>query len=289
MDALTSPAPQGDSEIELLTDRLGLLQALSFKGYRGLFKLLSRLGLPMDKRRYPVHIKGLQHPVQCRFQTSDDWVLSQIFIDGEYEQLGNVEAPQLILDCGANVGYSAVYFLNKYPQAQVIAVEPDEDNAALCRRNLAPYGDRARVIQSAIWSHSTGLVFEQADSRCGEWGISVRPVKPGERPALIATDIATVLAESGCDRIDILKVDIETAEAEVFSHNYRPWLDRVGHLAIEIHQVPGDVCAQAVYQALGHYDCDIWEAGELTFAKLKPGHAPTAPPALAAIPLTEAR
>ncbi len=247
--------------------RYGAVQLLWLNVVDKALKVLDRLGLPVTRFSYPVFLKGFQHPFFCRFGTSDEWLLEHIFFDEEYGHLGPVEQPKLILDCGANVGYSALYFLNQYPDAQVVAVEPDPENLAMCQKNLAPYGDRVRIVPSAIWSHETGLVLEKPDEPRGEWGISVRPALASEQPDLEATDITSLFRDSGCDRIDILKIDIETAEAVVFAEHYRPWLDYVRYLAIEIHQVPGDVCATAVDNALSQYDCETWEAGELTFVK----------------------
>lgn len=250
--------------------RYGAVQLLWLTVVDKALKLLDRLGFAVTRFPYPVYLKGIQHPFFCRFGTSDEWLLDHLFFDEEYAPLGQVEQPQLILDCGANVGFSALYFLNQYPHAQVIAVEPDPDNLAMCHKNLAPYGDRVRIVPSAVWSHRTGLVLEKPEEQQGEWAISVRPALASEQPDLEAIDIASLFQESGCDRIDILKIDIETAEAVVFAEHYRPWLDHVRYLAIEIHQVPGDVCATAVYNALNQYPCETWEAGELTFAKFLP-------------------
>jgi FkbM family methyltransferase len=250
-----------------LVRRYGFVQMFGLQFCKIALKILKRLGFVSSQVAYPVFLRGIQHPFFCRFETSDEWLLKHIFFEQEYGALGPVEQPKLILDCGANVGYSAIYFLNQYPDAQLIAVEPDPENLALCQRNLAPYGDRVRIVPSAIWSHATGLVLEQPETSRGEWGISVRPALAGERPDLQATDIGTLFLQSGCDRIDILKVDIETAEAVVFAEHYRPWLDHVRYLAIEIHQVPGNVCAIAVQAALSHYNCESWVDGELTFVK----------------------
>jgi len=70
----------------------------------------------------------------------------------EYRCLKEVHDASLIVDCGANVGYSTVYFLTRYPRAKVIAVDPDPDNYALLEANVAPYGARCRPIRSAVWS-----------------------------------------------------------------------------------------------------------------------------------------
>lgn len=249
--------------------QIGFWPTILTKLYRGSYQILSRLGFSMQGQCYPVYIRGIAHPVYCRFGTSDPWVLSQIFIDEEYSHLTGLEETKFILDCGGNVGYAAVYFLNHYPAAQVIVVEPDPGNLEICRKNLAAYGDRVQIVPSAIWSQATDLVLENPFDTAGEWAICVRPAQAGEQADLVATDIGSLMQQFGWSKIDILKVDIETAEAEVFAHNYRAWLDTVRHLAIEIHQVPGDRCQQVVMAALSQYDCEVWAAGELTFARFK--------------------
>jgi hypothetical protein len=86
------------------------------------------------------------HAVLMRTCTSDREVLGQVFIQREHEPL-ELSQPKMILDLGANVGYSSAYSLSKYPTANVLAVEPDPGNYAMCCRNLAPFGQRAKVMQ----------------------------------------------------------------------------------------------------------------------------------------------
>ena len=62
-------------------------------------------------------------------------VFWQIFTFDEYSSLRNLENVSLVLDLGANVGYSSAYFLSCFPEARVVAVEPDEQNMAICRTN----------------------------------------------------------------------------------------------------------------------------------------------------------
>jgi hypothetical protein len=97
---------------------------------------------------------GAAHPLWARTRSSDLYAFLQIFVRREYECLNLIDG-DLILDLGANVGYSSAYFLSRYPKSPVVAVEPDPRNFAMLQRNLAPYGSRATVIQAAVWSHST--------------------------------------------------------------------------------------------------------------------------------------
>ena len=80
-------------------------------------------------------IKNAQYPLFLRIGSSDREVLAQIFIEKEYEPIA-AGSPKTILDLGANVGYSSAYFMTNYPEASVLAVEPDAGNYAMCRRNL---------------------------------------------------------------------------------------------------------------------------------------------------------
>ena len=62
-----------------------------------------------------------------------------------------------MLDLGANAGFSSAYFLSVFPKARIVAVEPDERNLAICRANLAPYGDRVLLLHGAAWSRIATL------------------------------------------------------------------------------------------------------------------------------------
>jgi FkbM family methyltransferase len=180
--------------------------------------------------------KCAEHPLLCRPGTSDVAAFGQIFRDLEYSSLDDAKDVSLVLDCGANVGYAAAYFLSRFPRAYVIAIEPDAGNVEILRKNLAPYGGRFRILHSAVWSHPAGLVMSEepwGDGR--EWARTVRIVRPGEKPAMEATDVGTLLRESGFDRISILKVDIEGAESAVFGSNYESWIGKVDNIAIELH------------------------------------------------------
>jgi FkbM family methyltransferase len=188
---------------------------------------------------YTLSSKYAKYPLLCRPGTSDVLVFLQIFGEREYLCLDEVEDARLVIDCGANVGYSAAYFLTRFPNAKVIAIEPDPGNFALLEANVAPYLARCDTMLTAVWSHETDLVISEVPFRDGrEWARTVRPVQPGEKAAkgsMRAIDIGTVLARSGYDRISVLKVDIEGAESEVFASNYESWLPKVDNLVIELH------------------------------------------------------
>jgi hypothetical protein len=101
--------------------------------------------------------KYAQFPLRCRPNTTDHAVFRQIFVEREYQCLDHIRDARLIIDCGANVGYASAYFLSRFPGSHVIAVEPDPGNFELLKANLAPYGNRCRLVNSAVWSKPAGL------------------------------------------------------------------------------------------------------------------------------------
>jgi FkbM family methyltransferase len=207
-------------------------------------------------------------PLWCRANTSDRQVFSQVFIEREYACLDGVASPRLIIDCGANVGYTSAYFLSRFPGAHVIAVEPDPGNFGMLESNLRGYGNRFTALQTAVWSHPVGLKLSRgANGDDRDWAVQVRPLRDGELPDVVATDIGGLLANSGFDRIDILKVDVEHAEVEIFGHGSAAWLDQVDNIAIELH---GDDARDTFFRAVHPSEFTFRESGELTVANRSP-------------------
>jgi len=218
---------------------LGLLSAVHFT-----FQRLRNWLFP--PKLLTVRSRYAKYPLVCRRGTSDLEVFGQIFSHREYACLDHVRGAQLVIDCGANVGFSSAYFASRWPQAVVVAVEPDVGNYAQMIANLKPYGSRIRPFLAGIWWRSTGLMvtdFAGGDGR--EWGRCVRETEPHEVPEVQAVDIASLLARTGHDRISVLKIDIEGGEEELFAHPC-PWLNVVDNLVIETH---GPGCEAAVRAA----------------------------------------
>jgi hypothetical protein len=83
-------------------------------------------------------LKGYPYPFFFRHGASDVRVIRQIFLKEQYGQLKGEENVGRIINCEANIGCSAVYFLSKYPDAELIAIEPDEDNCRILRKTWSP-------------------------------------------------------------------------------------------------------------------------------------------------------
>jgi FkbM family methyltransferase len=193
--------------------------------------------------------KMLDHPVLARRNTSDADIFSQILIEHEYECIpDNLNIAGLVVDLGANVGYSAAYLLSRYPKAFVFAVEPDPGNFVALQGNLKPYSGRHKAVQAAAWPHKERITFNTSHAGQGnEWARSVRAADDHAIEFVDTVSLPDILSQSGFDRISLLKIDIEGAETELFRHGVDQWIDKVDNIVIELH---GDEANRAFYAVI---------------------------------------
>jgi FkbM family methyltransferase len=239
-----------------------------FAGMRWeVMRLAVMLGLP-EPPVWRVRPRQVAHPLKARLHGSSDMqVFDQIFIFQEYSCLRELN-PTLVLDLGANVGFSTAYFLNIFPKARVVAVEPDERNFAVCESNLAPYGDRVLLLHGAVWSRTARLrLLKGAFGDGREWATQVvadSPAEEGTSADVQAWDVLSLIDMSGGNTVDLLKVDIERAELSVFGESAGFWLPKVRNICIELH---GSDCEEVFFAALKDFDYELGHAGELTICR----------------------
>ena len=172
-------------------------------------------------------------------------------------------SPQLIVDGGANVGYASVYFANRYPDAQIIAVEPNTENCALFSKNCATYPN-IELIQGALWSSSTDLLIENPTARSHAFRVVEIP-SPTEH-SFKGFTVADVLAHSGKQHVDLLKLDVEGSEEQLFSSNYDNWIGQVKRMMVETHGPQRRKVVSATAKACGF---SVSRTGEYTVLEKK--------------------
>jgi hypothetical protein len=121
-------------------------------------------------------------------------------------------------------------------------------------------------MQAALWPIERSLTISDHDN--GEWAFFVT-----ERSATDSTNevpsitIKQILQKIAVDRIDLLKLDIEGSERELFS-SAETWLDKVECIVVELHDRWRPGCAKAVYSALVTRDFIQETRGKNIFVRL---------------------
>jgi FkbM family methyltransferase len=239
--------------------RLGVIAATTvFVTEASTRKPLAQFVKPFASERLSLRPAGYRHPINFRRLGTDIAVLRQMLVTEEYRPVAALRNVRLIVDCGANIGISAYYLLHQYPNARLIAVEPDADNLALCRQNLSPFADRVHVIQAAVWPENRLLRVVPASRHLGAWALRVEPWDTGDLQGLTIPEILSRAGEQG--PIDLLKMDIEGAEEDIFRAS-PSWLDLTRNIAIELH---GKAAEATFDRALANYDYEHRHADELT-------------------------
>jgi FkbM family methyltransferase len=204
-----------------------------------------------------------QHPgMTLRAGTSDIPVFVQVYREREYS-LPLREPVRTIIDAGANIGLSSLYFAARYPQAHIISIEPEPSNFELLRTNVA---DHSLVTPLQIALAAADGELQITDPGLGSWGFRSwggEAVRDGgvTVPALCLNSILDLY---GINRVNVLKMDIEGAEKDILECCV-PWIDRVDVLVAELHDRFRPGCSAAFAEATRSFDLR-WTQGELAIA-----------------------
>ena len=133
-----------------------------------------------------------------------------------------------IVDAGANVGFASIYFANRWPNARIVAIEPDPANFEVLVENGKQY-QNLTPVQAAVWKVNAKL--DLFDPGKGAWGLQTKVSADGRVYGLTLPEI---MRRYDMPQIDVLKMDIEGAEREVFE-GCADWIDCIGSLIVEIH------------------------------------------------------
>ena len=183
--------------------------------------------------------------VYLRFGTSDHCVYQQVMVRKEYEvELGFT--PEVIVDAGANVGLTTIYYAHRYPTARIIAIEPEASSFAMLCKNVRKYR-QVVTVNAALWTRDGVISIAEPDPGSGAWGAWGFTVREGSGTMVRAITLPTLMRDLELSAIDVLKIDIEGAEKEVFESC--TWMDRVRTMVIETHDRYKPGCAAAVDQA----------------------------------------
>ncbi len=203
-------------------------------------------------------------PLMLRASTSDIWNLRQIFFKGDepaapykYGDYGfEIPPVRRILDLGAYCGYAAIYFANRFPDAEITCVEPPGANFDALQVNTAPYANIFRVA-AAVWRERT--VLQSSGHVLGDWGTQFTPGAPTHDAVVEGFTISDILALRGWDSVDFIKCIVEGSQVDILTQAERPWARRV--LLVTTKPTPGGVWANPDDEArlLAAYPDDAFE------------------------------
>lgn len=142
----------------------------------------------------------------------------------------------IVLDIGANVGATALYFSRVFPNARVYAFEPAPDNFAVLQKNVANC-DRIRAFNFALGARDETLELFSSDNPINFGGYSLHPTgsDTSKRIKIPVRSVPSVLSDLSLKSIDIVKIDTEGAEWDILTAFPENILQNVKYVTGELH------------------------------------------------------
>lgn len=210
-------------------------------------------------------------PLTLRAGDSDMQAVRQILVEGDYDFSGADEMSRrvrarytsivesggtpIIVDAGANIGVASLALANQFPDARIVAIEPDPGNAALLRLNLAPLAN-CIAVEAALGAEKGFVALKPARY---SWAVRTQRAASGV-PVITVQD---AFEASGGDTPLLVKIDIEGFEKELFARNTQ-WIAETYVVIVEPHDwlLPGEGSSFSFQQAMARHCFEIHIRGE---------------------------
>jgi FkbM family methyltransferase len=221
--------------------RKGLMHYYGYFGIRGVLAMAAyRLfGRPEEITAHP---PAIRNPVHLRLRTTDQFLYAEILLQGLYA-FDLPFTPKTIVDAGANIGMASIYFAHRYPEAKIVAIEPEASNFDMLARNVRPY-PTITPVHAALWNRDGEISVGEPGPATGASGKWAFVTHEGSGVKVRAMTMRTLMKEMQMCSVDLLKIDIEGAEKEVFEAC--DWINDIRCLMIELHDRLKPGCSEAV-------------------------------------------
>ncbi|MGW4247849.1 FkbM family methyltransferase [Nocardia sp. NPDC004722] len=216
-------------------------------------------------------VPGGRAPIVVRRNQSDLLILWQIFLQRFYEldQVYRLDSPidslDTIVDLGGNTGQAAAYLTARYRPRRLLTVEPIAESRVVLQRNrelsgldwivedcaVAGAEGELEFEVSAFWDTCTAVpeVYELRRQR--PWRLENTLSRPSRK--ILARTVDELLDRHGITHVDLLKVDVEGSEVDIFA-TPQPWMERVDRIVLEVHDkyIDGEIVRNTIKQAGFH-------------------------------------
>lgn len=187
--------------------------------------------------KFPADVKAMNLKWKVHHAEAFLNQFESIFIDQIYQFKCDSKQP-VIIDCGANMGTSVLYFKWLFPQAKLFAFEPDKAIFDVLNQNITNnHLKDVTLFNKAVWINDQDMFFDRNNAQSGKLIIDASAIKV---ECVRLNDFM-----QNFNHIDFLKLDIEGAELPVL-RDITNELKKVNHLFIEYHS------AENQAQALSH-------------------------------------
>ncbi|MDP1726209.1 MAG: FkbM family methyltransferase [Bacteroidota bacterium] len=221
-----------------------------------------------------VEFQGFKY--NLRVGSTDFLVFDQVILEKEYQPIvdlvkaRNKNFSKLnIIDAGANVGFTSLFFSEEFENSIIVSLEPDQNNFIALNDNISINNKIGKIIpmQAGIWGKDAEMVLDNTFRDGREWAKSLVEANESSSVDFLIRgySLQTILLKTALEKIDLLKIDIEGGEKNLFDE----WslsdevFKLIKFIAIEIHDEIAD--RNFINKLLISNNFEIIEIGETTF------------------------
>ena len=250
-------------------------------GLRLLVQIEKLNPLPQKSDRIAAYkVPGYGSPIYLRNCVGDHAIFWQCLVMNQYDfsqfpqskRLNEIYADSVnagttpvIIDCGGNIGLSAIWFAEQFPKAKILCIEPEESNFDLLQRNIQQYAGRVVAMKGGVWSEPGTLSIVNPDAGPSAFRVQLQDM-PATANTIRCYTMDELLAAANTTAPLIVKIDIEGAQADLFSKN-TDWVIHTDLITLELDdwQFPWQGTSRSFFKCLSNHPFDYLMGGESIF------------------------
>jgi len=225
----------------------GLLRTLFWHRYQYPGASLLRKILPIEGglQHLRLCLQGAARPVELNLRALDPGDIASLFenlVEFDVRSLFQTD-PRFVVDAGAHIGVFSVLVSAYFPHVRILAIEPNQANVEVLKRNFRDNRINGEVQPVALWNENTLVGFSAQKSNAGR-------VKAGSGCHQVQARTLSSLVGEELAQVDFLKLDVEGAELIVLPE-VLPRLSQNACVYVELHdaarhaQVFQDICSSS--------------------------------------------
>lgn len=197
--------------------------------------------------------------IYLRPNTGDLIAFDQIFKSLCYGGLENLQPIRTVIDAGANIGLSSIFFSTRLKSPRIVAIEPEKGNYNQAVQNTKTF-QNIKILHRALWYEAGAVKISNQETGYGI-GFQVETLMGGE---IRTVTINEILEAEGWRTVDLFKIDIEGAERELFEKSRSDdWIQKVRVFVIELHDWLKAGSSRAFFDAINNLpDIEVRISGE---------------------------
>jgi FkbM family methyltransferase len=209
--------------------------------------------------------------VSVELGTFETQIIAEIFGEKTYTPVSLSkywDMPKLILDIGANKGIFSLFAATLFPDAMILAYEPDPNIFVDLKQNISINGlqNRCVLYNSAVWNCNGSILFATADPK----NLGIGRLIDTREDSLRTTKVSTIAFSEILKKhkiVNFVKMDVEGGEYSIILGTPHADLSRVKFMALEYHCIQGhDVRELVEYLNTAGFSTVLHSRGSMLYA-----------------------